>query len=231
MGIWQVALSSLEQVLGRETTAALCFHISTESGISVSRLLAEHPEKFRKTMISILQADVDMILNRVASSLCEEFGLDSSHHSFVEVIRELKKKKMSGAFVTYEQRELDDLCRTVCEIDDDILAVAVSEGSELVGTCLRKWFPVPAKQKLNTMLLQAAIVFSIAKSSEDFHGHARHVTLRYDNIDEHLFPIGTEDKRMMIVSTKPDAMGAELAERIASIALARNRHDSRILGE
>lgn len=90
--VWQVALSSLEQVLGREITTALCFHISTQSGMSVSRLLIENPEKFRQTMISILQADVDMILDRIALSLREEFGLDERHRSFVGVVRELRKK-------------------------------------------------------------------------------------------------------------------------------------------
>lgn len=89
----EVTLSSLEQILGREVTVALCFHISTQSGRSVNRLLIENPEAFRRTMISILQADVDMLLDRVAHSLCEEFGLDERQRSFVGVIRELRKKR------------------------------------------------------------------------------------------------------------------------------------------
>lgn len=138
---------------------------------------------------------------------------------------------MSGIFVVYEQRELDDLCRNVCEVDGGILAVIVSEGSELVGTCLRKGFPVPSKQKLVTMLLQAEIVLSITRASEDFHGRAKHVTVRYANIDEHLFPIDAENRRMMIVSTRPNAMDAGLIERVTSIALAGNKHDKQILRE
>lgn len=81
----------MEQVLGREITAALCFHISTQSGMSVVRLLIENPERFRQTMISILQADVDMILDRVALGLRDGFELGKSHRSFVGVISELRK--------------------------------------------------------------------------------------------------------------------------------------------
>ncbi|NWG37093.1 hypothetical protein [Nitrososphaera sp.] len=138
---------------------------------------------------------------------------------------------MSHAFVRYAEREFDGLCRRVCEMDDGILAVVISEGSELVGTCLRKGFPVPSKQKLATMLLQAEIVFSIARASEDFHGKARHAILRYANLDEHLFPISAEDRRMMIVSTRPEAMDAELIEKAASIAAAGKEHDKPVLEE
>lgn len=82
----------MEQMLGRDTTAALCFHISTQSGMAVGRLLIEDPARFRKTMISILQGDVDMILNRVASSLCAEFELGGTDPSFVKVMHDLVKK-------------------------------------------------------------------------------------------------------------------------------------------
>lgn len=135
---------------------------------------------------------------------------------------------MTGVFVTYERRELDYLCRKVCEIDDDILAVFVAEDSELVGTCIRKGFPMPSKEKLTTILLQAGIVFSIAKASEDFHGRARHATLRYANVDEHIFPIIAENRRMMIVSATPAAVNAGHIERITAIALARDEHDKPI---
>jgi len=138
---------------------------------------------------------------------------------------------MSRNFITYEQRELDCLCRVICEIDDNILAAVVSEDAELIGTCLRKEFPVPEKRKLTTMLLQAGIVFSIARTSEDFHGRARCVTLRYANVDEHLFPLAPENNRMLIVSTRPDEMDAELIGRIASAVLAKNENDNQILRE
>lgn len=136
---------------------------------------------------------------------------------------------MSRNFVTYEQRELDGLCRAVCEIDENILAVVVCEDGALVGTCLSRGFPVPEKRKLTTMLLQAGIVFSIAKTSEDFHGRARCVTLRYAKVDEHLFPLGAENNRVLIVSTRPDEMDAELIKKIASVVLTRN--DNQILRE
>ncbi|MEM3160980.1 MAG: hypothetical protein QXJ74_09385 [Nitrososphaera sp.] len=91
--VWQSALWSLEQVLGRDTTAALCFHISTQSGMPVGRLLIEDPEGFRQTMLSILQGDVDVILKRVAYSTCAEFGLERKDPSFVKVIHDLVKKR------------------------------------------------------------------------------------------------------------------------------------------
>lgn len=135
---------------------------------------------------------------------------------------------MSRSFVAYEQRELDDFCRRVAEIDECILAVVVSEDSDMIGTCLRKGFPMPEKRKLATMLLQAGIVFSIARTSEDFHGRARCVTLRYANVDEHLFPLASENNRMLIVSTTPDGVDAELIERIASIVLPGNENDNQL---
>lgn len=134
---------------------------------------------------------------------------------------------MSSVFVRYERRAFDDLCQQVCELDDKLLAVTVAEDGMLVGTCLRKGFPIPEKGKLATMLLQAGIVFSIARTSEDFHGRAKCVTFHYANIDEHLFPLAAECNRMMIVSTIPYTMDAELMRKIATIALVRNEQDRR----
>lgn len=134
-------------------------------------------------------------------------------------------------FVRYEQRAFDAVCQQVCELDERILATTVAEDGDLVGTCLRKGFPVPAKPKLSTMLLQAGIVFSIAKTSEDFHGRAKCVTLRYSNIDEHLFPVSAESNRMMIVSTIPDSVDSGLTEKITAIARTWAKHDNRVCGE
>lgn len=132
---------------------------------------------------------------------------------------------MSSVFVRYEQRAFDDLCQQVCELDKKLLAVTVTENGMLVGTCLRKGFPIPEKHKLSTMLLQAGIIFSIARTSEDFHGRTKCVTLHFANVDEHLFSIAAENSRIMIVSTMPDAMDAELMHKIADIGLVRNEQD------
>ena len=67
------------------------------------------------------------------------------------------------------------------------------------------------------MLLQAEIIFSITRTSEDFHGRTRHVALRYANVDECLFQIDAENRQMMIVSTKPDTMDAGLMERVSQL--------------
>ncbi len=131
---------------------------------------------------------------------------------------------MSSMFVRYEQRALDAVCQQVYELDERILAVTVAEDGDLVGTCLRKGFPIPAKPKLSTMLLQAGIVLSIARTSEDFHGRAKCVTLHYTNVDEHLFPISAESSKMMIVSTMPETMDAELTRKVATIALVGKEH-------
>ena len=135
---------------------------------------------------------------------------------------------MSDLFVRYDQRPLDDLCNRVCEMDEDILAVTVAEGNEPVGTCLRKGFPIPAKAGLSTMLMQVEIIFSIVRTAEDFHGRARYVTLRYDNLDEHILPVDAED-RMMIISTSPNAASAELL-RVADVLAGENRHDNKVHG-
>lgn len=89
--IWRVILSSLEQLLGRDTAEALCFHISKRSGLAAKALLIEDPERFRQTVISILQADVDPMLNRVAADLSKEFGINGGELSFAQVIEELKR--------------------------------------------------------------------------------------------------------------------------------------------
>lgn len=123
------------------------------------------------------------------------------------------------------------MCQQVCELDERILAVMVAEDGGLVGTCLRKGFPVPAKAKLSTMLLQAGIVFSIAKTSEDFHGQTKCVTLRYVNLDEHLLLVATETNRIMIVSTKPGTADSELIERITAVTRSGTKHDSRVCRE
>lgn len=137
---------------------------------------------------------------------------------------------MSDLFVRYDQRPLDDLCNRVCEMDEDILAVTVAEGNEPVGTCLRKGFPIPAKVRLSTMLMQVEIIFSIVRTAEDFHGRARYVTLRYDNLDEHILPVDAEDRRIMIISTRPNAARAELLQRVADVLAGENRHDNKVHG-
>jgi hypothetical protein len=135
---------------------------------------------------------------------------------------------MSSNFVRYEQNPFDDVCQRVCELDERILAVMSAEDGELVGTCLRREFPVPAKSKLSTMLLQAGIVLSIARTSEDFHGKVKCVTLRYADADEHLFPVEAESNRMMVVSTRPESVDSELIEKIAAISRMWSRYDSQV---
>lgn len=135
---------------------------------------------------------------------------------------------MSDLFVRYELRPLDGLCHRVCEMDENILAVTVAEGNEPIGTCLRRGFPIPAKARLSTMLMQVEIIFSIVRTAEDFHGRARYVTLRYDNLDEHIIPVDSADRLMMIVSTKPDGASAELMKRVAMLLQEEKIHDNKL---
>lgn len=90
--IWSVAFSTLERVLGRDASRALCFHIFLRTGKHVGMLLLDDPKQFAEVIESIIQCDIDVLLNSISSSLNEAFGLDCKPNSLVHTIRELKEK-------------------------------------------------------------------------------------------------------------------------------------------
>lgn len=80
------------------------------------------------------------------------------------------------------------------------------------------------------MRMQAEIIFSIARTAEDFHGGARHVTLCYDNLNDHVLPVDGRDRRMMLIFTRPDAASADLLQRVAYMLAGEKRHDNKVHG-
>jgi hypothetical protein len=90
--VWPVAFSALEQVLGKDATKALCFHIFDRTGMAVGTLLMQDPGRFEETIASILQCDTDILLGSVCSILNSEFGLDGSQKSLTAIIQEVKTR-------------------------------------------------------------------------------------------------------------------------------------------
>lgn len=88
---WSVALSTLENLLGKEACSALCFHMSERTGVAICVLMMEDPEEFKKTMISIVKSDVDPVLDKIAFNLSKEFGIGNGKLTFAQVIEELKR--------------------------------------------------------------------------------------------------------------------------------------------
>lgn len=117
------------------------------------------------------------------------------------------------SFVRYVPRPLDDACTPIVTLDDHIIAAVVVESGRLVGTCLRKGFPMPSQDKLEMMLAQAHIISGITKTSEDYHGRLNYVALYYEGIEQFIFVLG--EKKILIVSALPDVVDRTLVGKIA----------------
>jgi len=105
-----------------------------------------------------------------------------------------------------EKPSKGDLCKRIAALDKRIVAAYLIERDVITQWIAKPEAKIPLPERLQTVVAQRALLFSLAKAAEDFLGQMHHVMIKHSDYDVYLFELGAVGAGSMDqhdFSTKP----------------------------
>ena len=121
--------------------------------------------------------------------------------------------------------ELDSLCNTVLDVNENIHAVSViNKQGRAVHKAVRRGTDLPLKEQEDEMLLmQTAITISMGRDFDDPLGEIGYVHVERKNLSLFSFPLG---EYIILVTSKAATSSISLARKIVTVI----RKNKQVLG-
>lgn len=110
-----------------------------------------------------------------------------------------------------------DLCKSITDLEDNILGAGIIENLALVSIYSRSDVPLPKDEKFNLMFAQSEIMISIAKSNTDFFGGFRYIVSSFERSDIMFFPIinrNTGKERIIVLQVLRPCDHEKIAQEV-----------------
>lgn len=117
-------------------------------------------------------------------------------------------------------KSLAGICKTVVELDDDILLAALIQKGEVLDFYSRPGLPLPNEDRAGELAMQTTLVMSMVLKSQDYMGRLRFVHYRWENVEGLHFSFG-EDKILAVMlnpQAEMDGLVKDIYNRVKSLA-------------